>query len=81
MNLLKLIAADEVIIDYGASEERLKIEQRTRTPDGKGDVIGFIEEFVSKIVSPSLGGGKVSSFDTDSMLQACLAYKRRGRLP
>jgi hypothetical protein len=80
-NIFKLIAADQIIIDYGVSEKRLNIEQRARTPDGKGDVVGFIEDFVVNVLSPSIGGGKVASFDTDSMLKACSSYKRNGRLP
>jgi hypothetical protein len=80
-NLFELIAAHEIIIDYGVSEERLKIEQRTRTPDGKGNVIGFIEDFVTNALSPAIGRGRVVSFDTNGMLNACLAFKQRGRLP
>jgi hypothetical protein len=80
-NLFKLVAADQIIIDYGVSEGRLNIQQRTRSPDGKGNVVGFIEDFVTNILLPSIGGGKVVGFDTDSMLKACLAYKSRGRLP
>jgi hypothetical protein len=80
-NLLKLIAADEILIDYGASQDRLTIEQRTRTPDGKGNVVGAIEDLVTNAVSPAIGGGRVVSFDTDGMLSACLTFKRRGRLP
>jgi hypothetical protein len=80
-DIFKLIAADQIMIDYGVSEERLNIEQVTRTPDGKGNVVGFIEDFVTNVLSPSIGGGKVVSFDTDSMLKACTSYKRHGRLP
>jgi hypothetical protein len=80
-NLFELIAADEILIDYGVSGERLKSEQRTRTPDGKGNVAGFIEEFVTNMLSPSIAGGKVVGFDTDGMLRTCLAYKRNRRLP
>lgn len=80
-NIFKLIAADQMIIDYGVSEERLNIEQRTRTPDGKGDVTGFIEEFVFNVLAPSIGGSKVAGFDTDRMLKACMSYKRNGHLP
>ena len=80
-NLSELMAAGEIVIDYGLSGERLQIEQRMLTPDGEGDVAGFIEEFVTKVLSPSVDGGKVVSFDADSMLKACLLYKRSGRVP
>ncbi len=80
-NLFKLMAAGEVVIDYGMSEERLKIEQRSRTPDGKGNITGLIEDFVMNVLSPANGGTRVVSFDTNGMLNACLAFKRRGRLP
>ena len=46
-NIFKLMAADQIMIYYGISQERLNIEQRTRTPDGKGNVVAFIEEFVT----------------------------------
>jgi hypothetical protein len=75
------MAASEIIIDYGFPDARLKILQQTRTPDGKGDVAGFIEAMVKELVSPGVGGGKVVSFDTDSILKACMAYQRSGRLP
>lgn len=80
-NLFKLIAADEIVIDYGVSGGRLRIEQRMLTPDGEGDIAKFIEDFVINILSPSIAGGKVIGFNTDSLLKACLAYKRNGRLP
>jgi len=59
----------------------LIIQQRTRTADGQGDVVEFINDFVANMLSPSVGGGKVVSFDTDGILKACLGYKRGGRLP
>lgn len=80
-NLFKLIAADEIVIDYGASAGRLRIEQRMLTPDGEGDIAKFIEDFVINVLSPSVAGGKVMGFNTDSLLKACTAYKRSGHLP
>jgi hypothetical protein len=73
------MAANEILLDYGEPQERLNIEQRTRTKDGTGDVVGFIEDLVTRIVSPSIDGGKVLSFDTNDMLKTCLAYKQRGK--
>jgi hypothetical protein len=80
-SLFKLIAAEEIVIDYGVSGERLRIEQRMLTPDGEGDIAKFIEDFVINILAPSVAGGKAVGFNTDSLLKACLAYKRNGRLP
>ncbi len=80
-NLFKLLAANDITIDYGVAEARLSIEQRTRTPDGNGNVVGFIEDLVTNILSPALRAGKVTGFETESMLSACVAYKRSGRLP
>jgi hypothetical protein len=77
-HLIRLMAADEILVDYGTPKERLNIEQRTQTPDGAGNVVGFIEDLVTKVVSPSMDGGKVLSFDTDNMLKTCLAYKQQG---
>jgi hypothetical protein len=79
--LLKLMTADDMIIDYGVPEGRLTVQQRTLTPDGKGNVVGFLGDFVTNILSPSIKAGKVTSFDTDGVLKACMTYKQRGRLP
>jgi hypothetical protein len=80
-NLFKLMAASEITIDYGFSDARQKIHQADRTPDGKGNVTGFIDDMVRQLVSPGVRGGKVVSFDNDGVLKACMAYRRNGRLP
>lgn len=42
-NLLRLMAAEETIVQM-PSADRLNVLQRTRTPDGKGDIAGFVGE-------------------------------------
>ena len=64
------MAASDITIDYGFSDARLKILQQARTPDGKGNVTGAIEDMVKELVSPGVKGGKVLSFDTAGMLKA-----------
>lgn len=78
LNLLKMITAQSITVDYG-SDQRLNIEQRTRTADGEGDVAGFVDDFVLHLLAPSVGAGKVTSYDVDKMLATCLTYKRKGR--
>jgi hypothetical protein len=78
LNLLKMITAQTIMVDYGVDGSLIRIEQRTRTPDGEGDVTKFVNDFVTEILSPSVGAGKVTSYDTDGMLAACLYYKRKG---
>jgi hypothetical protein len=43
--------------------------------------VSLIDKMVKELVSPSVGGGKVVSFDANGMLRACMAYQRNGRLP
>jgi hypothetical protein len=69
------------VLRDGVPGQRLNIQQQTRTPNGSGDVAGFIEDLVINILSPAVGGGKVLSFDTDRVLKTCQAWKQRGLLP
>jgi len=78
-NLLKAMTAQSIVVDFGFGDKRLNIEQRTRMHDGEGDVVGFVDDFVTQILSRSVNTGKITSYDTGGMLSACLAYKRNGK--
>jgi len=77
-NLMRLLVSEEAIIDFGQKSERLTILQRYRTPDGRGNIAGFIEDAVS-LVSSAVGGGSVQSMEMETMLRKCMQYKKNGR--
>jgi hypothetical protein len=76
-NLLRLMAAEETIVQM-PSGDRLSVLQRARTPDGKGDIVGFVDEIVP-VISKAVNGGAVSRMETADVLKSCLNYKRTGR--
>lgn len=76
-NMLRLMAAEETIVQM-PSGDRLNVLQRTRTPDGKGDIAGFVDEMVP-VISKTVNGGAVSRMETAEVLKRCLNYKRTGR--
>jgi hypothetical protein len=78
LNLLKMMTAQSITVDYGVNDARLNLEQRTRASDGEGNVVNFVDDFVVHLVAPSVDAGKVTSYDMDKMLATCLAYKRKG---
>lgn len=46
--LFKLMVAAEIVIDYGISGARLRIERRMLTPDGEGDIAKFYRGLCSQ---------------------------------
>jgi hypothetical protein len=77
-SMLELLTSSKVVIEFGPTQERIGIRQISRTPDGAGDIEGFLDEFVPQI-SKAIGGGAVRSFSTDSMLRTCAGFKKTGR--
>lgn len=75
--LLKLIVSDKIIVEFGPKSERITVQQMYRTPSG-GNVVGFLDNAVT-LLSSALGGGKVESLETETILQKCLAFKRTGK--
>jgi hypothetical protein len=76
-NLLRLVAADETIVQM-PSGDRLNVLQRTRTPDGKGDIASFVDDVVP-MISKAVNGGAVRSMETVEVFKRCQNYKRTGR--
>lgn len=76
-NLLKLIAADETIVQL-PSGERLTVLQQAKTPDGKGDISGFIDESVP-VISKAVDGGAVRGMTAGDVFKRCMDYKKTGR--
>jgi hypothetical protein len=76
--LMRLLVSEEAIIEFGPKDERLTVLQKATTPNGKGDIVGFIDDVVP-IISSALGGGSVQSMETEVMLRKCVQYKKDGR--
>lgn len=76
-NLLKLLISEEIIVQFGPKSERITVYQMHRTPSG-GNVVGFLDDAVPAL-SSALHGGKVESFETETILEKCSAFKRNGR--
>jgi hypothetical protein len=78
ISMLGLLASSRIIVEFGPAQERIGIRQMSRTPDGTGNIEGFVDVFVPEI-SKAINGGAVRSFSTDSMLKACAEFKKTGR--
>ena len=66
-----------IVVQFGPKSERIAVYQMHRTPSG-GNVAGFLDDAVPAL-SSALHGGKVESFETETILEKCLAFKRNGR--
>jgi hypothetical protein len=76
-SLLKLLISENIAVEFGPHTERINLRQLYRTPTG-GDIVGFFDDAVP-MISSALGGGKVDSLETETMLQKCIAFKRSGK--
>jgi hypothetical protein len=77
-SMMELLTSSEIVIEFGPAQERIGIRQASRTPDGTGNIEGFLDQLVPDI-SKAIGGGAVQSFSTDSMLRTCAGFKKTGR--
>jgi hypothetical protein len=45
-SMLELLDSSEIIIEFGPAREQIRIRQAPRTPDGTGNIDGFLEQVV-----------------------------------
>jgi hypothetical protein len=79
-SLMHIIDSRQVSVEFGPQQERLEIYQADKTPDGKGDLRGFLREAAPMFVG-SMGGRNIRTIKGAQLLNACARFKATGVPP
>ena len=77
-NLIALLMAKSVTVEFGEQTERISIYTEDKMPDGKGNLQGFLDEMVPMMLK-LVGGKNTKSYVTATVLRKCSISTRRRR--